>query len=70
MKELIKAKVVAALKAAAQAAVTALLTALGLGAMQGCTTVVLPTANEEASSSTVSITGAIPFGFQFNTPNK
>ena len=69
MKELIKAKVVAALKAAAQAAVTALLTALGLGALggvSGCTTVVVP--NDEAKS--VSVTGAIPLGFQFNSNNK
>ena len=66
MKEILKAKIAAALRAALQAAVTALLTALGLGVFggaSGCTTVVVP--NDEAKS--VSITGAIPLGFQFNS---
>ena len=65
MKEYLKQKLIAALKAAAQAGLTALLTALGLGALgstSGCT-VVVP--NDDAKS--VSVTGAIPLGIQLNT---
>lgn len=65
MKDYLKAKVVAALKAAAQAAVTALLTALGIGVLSGtsgCTTVITPT----GETPTVSVTGAVPIGVQLN----
>ena len=31
----------------------------------GCTTVIVP--NDEADTSAVTVTGAIPLGFQFNT---
>ena len=34
----------------------------------GCTTVIVP--NDDAETSAVTVTGAIPFGVQFNTGNK
>ena len=65
MKTLIKEKLLVALKEAARAAVTALLTALGIGAigsLEGCT-VITPS----DGASTVTVTGALPLGFQLNT---
>lgn len=60
---------IAALKEAVRAAVSAFLAALGLAASvsaSGCTTVITPA--EDAPS--VSVTGAVPFGFQFNNAAK
>lgn len=65
MKELVKSKFKTVLKEIARAAVSAILAALGLAASStatGCTTVITPA--DEAPS--VSVTGAIPLGFQFN----
>lgn len=34
----------------------------------GCTTVIVP--NDDAETSAVTVTGAIPFGIQFNADNR
>jgi len=60
-----KTWLLAVLKEAARAAVSAFLAALGLAASTtatGCTTVITPSDESPA----VSVTGAIPLGFQFN----
>ena len=62
-----KKLMIAALKEAARAAVSAILAALGLAASvsaTGCTTVLVPEGNDAKS---VTVTGALPVGSQFNT---
>lgn len=61
-----KKLMIAALKEAARAAVSAFLAALGLAASvsaTGCTTVLVP---EGEGAKSVTVTGALPVGFQFN----
>jgi len=65
MNELVKSKFKTVLKEVVRAAVSAFLAALGLAASStatGCTTVITPSDESPA----VSVTGAIPLGFQFN----
>ena len=60
-----KKLLIAALKEAARAAVSAFLTAIGVTTIlsaTGCTSVLVP--NDDAKS--VTVTGALPVGFQFN----
>ena len=60
-----KKLLIAALKEAARAAVSAFLSALGVTTIlsaTGCTSVLVP--NDDAKS--VTVTGALPVGFQFN----
>ena len=51
-------------KLVGNAALTALFVLLA-ELIAGCTTVIVP--NDEADTSAVTVTGAIPFGVQFNT---
>lgn len=57
-----KQKILAVLREAARAALTAFLAALGLTAASGCCTVISP----DGEAPTVSVTGAVPIGFQLN----
>ena len=62
-----KKLMIAALKEAVRATVSAILAALGLAASvsaTGCTTVLVPEGNDAKS---VTVTGALPVGLQFNT---
>lgn len=64
-----KKHIIAALKEAARAAVSAFLTALGVTTIlsaTGCTSVLVPT--DDAKS--VTVTGALPVGLQFNCGSK
>ena len=61
-----KKLMIAALKEAARAAVSAFLTALGVTTIlsaTGCMTVSMP---EGENAKSVTVTGALPVGFQFN----
>ena len=61
-----KKLMIAALKEAARAAVSAFLTAIGVTTIlsaTGCTTVLVPEGNDAKS---VTVTGALPVGLQFN----
>ena len=60
-----KKLMITALKEAARAAVSAFLTAIGVTTIfsaTGCTTVLVP----DNDAKSVTVTGALPVGFQFN----
>lgn len=65
--EKMKSSLKGLVKSIGNAALTALLVWLSEFAA-GCTTVIVP--NDDAETSAVTVTGAIPLGVQFNTGNK